>query len=127
MNEKRNYHILRPASSHFRPATCEESDCGAYLRGWRTRVPKNAVELLAAARSSGRRFVECETEDGMIEFVFEPGQECFRSSLHRVPLDRPALHVIRDGRNDPRRVSAQGWHDDLGEHLSRIREFQEKG
>ncbi len=123
----RNYHILRPVPTHFRVATCKDVNCDAYTNGWRTRLPATAHEMLTLARRSGRKFVELDTGDGYIEFLFEAGQPCFRASMHRAPLERPAIHVVRDGVSSPRKVSMQNWHDDLGEHLDRIRSLQERG
>lgn len=128
MADTRDYHILSPVSSHFRPASCAEVGCADYERGWRTCVPSTADEMLALARSSGRRYIERETGDGSTEFIFEAGQPCFRSSQHRVSLQRPAIHVIRDGRaSQPKKVGSQAWHDNLGEHLDNIRTLQERG
>ncbi len=125
---QRTYNVLRPAGTHFRVATCEEVGCPDYQRGWRTRVPASDGALLSTARTTGRRYVEtADVADGVVEFIYEAGQPCFRASQHRVPTDAPAIHIVRDGRSDPRRMSAQGWHDDLGEHLDRIREAQERG
>lgn len=125
---ERAYHILRPVSTHWRPATCEEVECPEFLNGWRTRIPWGDEALLATLRASGRQGLETTgIGDAEREFLFNPGQPCFRSSLHRLPVDRPALYRIRDGVRQPQRVSSQGWHDDLGEHLDRLRAIQEKG
>ncbi len=128
LHDRRTYNILQPVQTHFRKATCEEVDCDAYRNGWRTRIPRGEEALLRTARASGRAYVEVTSvEDGMIELIFEPGQKCFRESQHRVSLDRPAIHVVRDGSKQAQRISPQGWHDDLGEHLDRIRTAQERG
>lgn len=126
---RRNYNVVRPLGTHVRVASCEEVDCPDYLRGWRTRVPAGDEQMVATIKRSGRKYVETTAlgDGGVREFVFEPGQPCFRTSTHRVSLNRPAIHLIRNGTADARRVSAQGWHDDLGEHLDRIREAQERG
>lgn len=124
----RTYNLLRPVSTHFRPATCVEVDCPDYTRGWRTRIPVGDEARLALIRNCGLRFAETTGLDSPErEFVFEPGQPCFRSASHRLSLEVPAVHKIRDGRRDLGAVSAQGWHDDLGEHLDKIRTIQERG
>lgn len=126
-DQQRRYNILRPIPTHFRKVTCSEADCQNYKNGWKTRLPAGDADMLSLARNSGRKYQEFRLDDGFIEFFFEPGQPCFKAAFHRVPIERPAIHVVRDGVKDPRKLSAQSWRDDLGEHLDRIRSAQERG
>lgn len=137
----KTYEILAPLSTHFRPATCEEIECPAYVNGWKTIVPADsgAAQYIRSG-TSGRRFVEAQSPyeiengltDGMAEFIFEPGQKCFASDKHRVPLEREPLYIARggDARGNPlreRRVHTrpEDWTEDFAEHLDKVR--QSKG
>lgn len=137
----KTYEIIAPLRTHFRPATCEEVECGAWRNGWKTIVPVNseAAQYIRSG-SSGRRFVEAQSAyeiehgltDGMAEFMFPPGQKCFATDKHRVPLEREPLYVARggDARGNPlgeRRVHtrAEDWTEDFAGHLDRVR--QSKG
>ncbi len=128
----KTYEIIAPLSTHFRPATCEEVQCAAYVNGWRTIVPADSqAALYIRSGSSGRRF-EAHIDDTMAAFVFEPGQKCFAADKHRVPLEREPLYVARggDARGNPlreRRVHtrAEDWTEDFAGHLDRVR--QSKG
>jgi hypothetical protein len=93
----KTYSIVAPASSHFRPATCAETDCPDYLNGWRVRVEGLPPDMLHAARTSGRKYVEVRIAEGETWLHFEPGQACFRAGEHRVRLDKPELFLVRDG------------------------------
>lgn len=123
---RRDYHLLRPVESHHRRASCKSVGCQAYENGWRTRFPAGEESFHAAVRSSGRKFSRLPDEEGHAVYVFEPGQQCLRP--HFVPNeDAQTIHVIRDSTRAPLRTSAQGWHDDLGEHLDRFRETVKRG
>lgn len=131
----RTYQILAPASTHWRPATCAEVDCAAYLRGWSTTVDETtelgARQAYYIRRQSGRGFTEQRDTAGLTVFAFEPGQRCFRAGEHQVQV-RPESYLIRPGDwrhlGDPRRVgSARAWVDDFGEHQQRIADEIQKG
>ena len=38
VHQMKSYRIVVPRATHWRPATCAESDCQAYLLGWLTTV-----------------------------------------------------------------------------------------
>ncbi len=130
----KTYEIRVPAATHWRPATCAEVDCPAYLSGWRTRLPRGS-ELVEVLRRSGRRCHEVTgLDDAELEFLFEPGQECFAASTHRVRVDRPELYVVRGGdwRGNPRgdfrqHATADDWVDDFGTHQQQIADAIERG
>lgn len=100
----RTFGVRSPIETHTRPASCAEVECGAHVHGWRTTVLAGSDDdafLRQAARGEHdghrRHFVEIPQGDGMVQFVFHPGQTCFRVSTHRVDLERPALFLRRDG------------------------------
>lgn len=128
------YELAVPLPTHWRPATCAEIDCPAYLYGWATTVlPDSADEALI--RRAGRHFTVERTPDGFLRFVFPAGQPCFAASAHRVQVEREPLYLVRGGdfRGNPRRIptrvhaDATDWVDDFGEHQLRIAESIERG
>jgi hypothetical protein len=133
----KTYAILRPTSTHFRPATCAEVDCPQYLHGWRTVVDEStdlgARQAHYIRTQSGRSFHEQRDRTGVgvlgaVTFTFGPGQMCFRTADHRVPVGRPELFVVREGdwRGNPRRTEprvhkrAADWVDDFANHQDRL-------
>lgn len=133
----KTYEIIAPLQTHFRKATCAEVECPGYVNGWVTRVPAGSqAEQYIRSGSSGRRFHEStgysELAEGVAEFMFPPGQQCFASDKHRVPLEREPFYIARggDARGNPlreRRVHtrAADWQEDFAGHLDRVR--QSKG
>lgn len=113
------FSVDAPLATHWERATCEDVDCAEYLNGWMTILPWNSP-LINTLRTSGRRFTEERSDDGMIRFVFSPGQECFRSSLHRAGNGRPADFLWRnreEGRSPARVVGEGEWQERFEETL----------
>lgn len=131
----KTYAVVSPLSTHFRPATCEEMGCPHYVNGWRVRVEGLPPDLLHAARTSGRKYVEQSVTEGETWLVFEAGQACFRASDHRTRIDRPPLYVVKDGdhRGNPRRTKARlhqnpaHWVEDFATHQQAIVDEIAKG
>ncbi len=132
----RTFSASQPVATHWRRASCEEVQCPKLAGGWEITVPPDSQELatLAAAcrgeldgvkRGYGQHFTQ---PDGMLTYVFPPGQPCLGALAHRVPLDRPAVFRHRDGdwRGGSGRVvvhsSAESWRDELGENQLRLRD-----
>lgn len=122
----KTYSVKAPISTHFRPATCEEVDCAAFLNGWKTVLAETQTDMIALIYKSGRSFTM--KQDGpMRVYRFEPGTKCFQASTHRVPLERDPLFIVRDGdwRGNPtgrRRVHqrAADWVEDFALHQQRV-------
>lgn len=134
----KTYAIDAPLSTHWRPATCVEVDCPNYLNGWVTTVETDTE--LGAAQShyirndSGRFYIAEQIDMARMRFTFAAGQRCFKSSEHRVRLDRQELYVVRDGdhRGNPtgrvrQHVRPADWIDDFGTHQQRIIDAHERG
>jgi hypothetical protein len=127
-HEYKTYRLSAPLATHFRDATCQEVDCGAYANGWRTTVDvstdlgrkqANYIRLLSA-----RAFTVVETGT-LVEFTFPAGQTCF--AQHKVPLERDVTYRVVGGdhRGNPRResfthTSPGSWVDDFATHTERI-------
>lgn len=126
----KTYEIRRPEGSHFRPATCKEVECAAYVKGWVTSVdestPLGSKQAAYIRGAAGRRFTEYR-EAGLTHFKFAPEQNCFRGN-HKLPVGRPEIYVVRGGdwRGNPRRIptvthrSAEDWVDDFANHQDKL-------
>ena len=95
----KTYSITAPPSTHFRPATCKEVDCPAYMHGWRTVVDERtylgATQAGYIRREAGRSFTEAKEEGGLTVFTFAPEQVCFQP--HQVRLERAEIFSTRGG------------------------------
>jgi hypothetical protein len=132
----KTYQLAAPRSTHFRPATCADVDCEAYLFGWRTAVDV-ATDLgrrqADYIRRAAKRAYTEDRVDGLTVFIFEPGQQCFAE--HQVRLERPPLFIVRGGdfRGDPRgeqpryHSRPEFWVEDFATHQAGLAEQLEKG
>lgn len=133
----KTYRVSTPLATHFRLAgSCAEVGCHAYQFGWVTRVdestPLGQGQAQYIRRDSRRRFREEREPTGLTAFRFEPGQNCFALSEHRVKLDRPELFTTHRG--DWRCLSdkyvhrrVDDWIDDLGTNQQRFAERIQRG
>lgn len=129
------YSIASPIATHFRKATCEEADCEALKYGFKFEVDEKTDRGQAQAHyfrtAAGRKCTEHRTENGMTVFLFEAGQQCFQE--HQVPLDRPALYVVRGGDIQHhggiirQHTSGDSFMDDLHETTDRVVTAQQRG
>lgn len=127
MIQTKRYGLRAPVQTHFRPATCAEVGCPHYINGWKTILPVGS-DLIDVLRRSGRRYVQVDSErGGLVEFIFEAGQSCFRASTHVVSLEREPLYLVTAGGD--RRVHARGedWVEDSSEYLDAVRDEIGKG
>jgi hypothetical protein len=127
---------VRKDGLHYRPATCAEVECPQWKNGWITRVPVGSdLDRFLAGKTHGRRFFARPGVDGGERtYSFPEGQECFRSSTHRVPIEREPFFVVRDGdwRGNPRGTAAvnrrpDDWVDDFANHQQRIADARDQG
>jgi hypothetical protein len=131
----KTYAVLQPLDSHFRVADCTEVGCLQNANGWDSVLDVSTVKGARAAEyirsEAGRAYTVVETGT-IVRFRFPPGQRCFHE--HHLPLERPALFVVRDGdwRGNPRgtparRLSDADWVDDFANHQQRIADRLEQG
>lgn len=119
--------IAAPLSTHWRKATCEETGCLAYRNGWKIALTGLDEGDIWQLRNCGRRYVEVAEDSGPV-LVYEAGQPCFKTTEHRVRIDRPELFVVRGGdhRGNPLKIPAQrlsgpdAWQDHLHTSLEKI-------
>lgn len=118
-------------ASPRRPATCAEVGCGNYLNGWQTVVPEGPQADLARSLRSQYRFTEARQPGGLVEFVFEAGQECWAS--HSLPWDGRERFFERGGdwrgnpRGDTREFRPDDWVDKFANHQIRLADRLERG
>jgi len=121
------FQITRP--SHV--VTCAESGCTYYLNGWRTIVDAGKAELVRRLR--GYSFTEARTPDGLFEFTFPAGQECFDSRsgdpdrAHRQGWDGRERLFERTAWGHREHVRADDWVDSFANNQIRVAEIAERG
>jgi hypothetical protein len=131
----KTYGMHSPNSTHTRSATCAEVECEQFLKGWITRVPfHSALAEFIAGKTHGRHFTETTgVGTGEREFVFPPGQQCFRASQHAVSLERPPILTVRGGdwrgSTTQTRVhaTAENWVDDFATNQIAIADTRQRG
>lgn len=131
------FQIEAPKATHSRPATCEEVECGMYLKGWQMKIdistPLGEQQARYIKYSSGRSFRVVEQRDGLVVLEFRSGQPCFAE--HRVATDLPPIFSVKGGdRNGnplrtPRRVHkrAEMWVEEFAINQDRLADIQRKG
>lgn len=130
----RTFQIDQPLDSHYRKATCAEVDCSARAHGWKMGFDLTDPAKRRAARwikdHSGRTFT-FELTDTTVTFTFPAGQQCFQ--LHRVPLERDPIMIVRGGdwRGSTGVVQRHRNPDDFIDHwatdLDRLNTVRERG
>lgn len=124
------YSITAPTDI-FIKATCEDTNCPSWQRGWQTlideRTELGAIQGRYIRHTSGRTFKESRTGAGLTVFTFDRSQRCFtnhhtRPEVYRVGLgDYRSLQPLREHTN------AAHWVEDFSEHQALLHEAHEKG
>jgi len=131
--------IRAPLDTHWRPGTCEEDDCEAYLNGFFLDIDESDRRALGGAarahymrHDNTRTCTEERLPNGLTRFLFPPGNRCF--GRHLVRSDRPALYVARGGdqRGNPLgtrtlHTKPEHWIENFQESLDKVRHDREKG
>ena len=138
VDHMKTYAISAPPQTHTRVATCEEVECEHQARGWTTTVDVSTELGQRQAKyiesKAGRQYTADYGPD-LVTFTFAAGQQCF--AVHRVPLDRVPLLIVRDGdwrarvqgqnRRKRLHVKPEDWVDDFKEHQGKINDQIQKG
>ncbi len=126
----KTYSITAPISTHFRAATCEETNCPNLANGWASVIDESTdlgqKQAHYIRKQSGRKFIETRNEAGLTRFEFASGQTCF--TPHKVRLERPEIFRVRGGdyRGNPRNTpvvthkNAEDWRDDFANHQAQL-------
>lgn len=131
------FQVTSPIATHTRRASCEEVECGSYLRGWKMVLDLNTElgrkQAHYIKHNAGRSYVIDDQRDGMVTLIFKANQNCFAE--HRVPLDRPEIYRVKGGdfRGNPLRTPTrvhkkpEHWVEEFAEHQDKIKTAIEKG
>ena len=120
---KKHYLADNPVATHFRRINCKEAECPNWEQGWKTTLPVGH-ELVEVARHCGRRFIETNRDDDVIELFFFPEQDCFEK--HMEPIGRPTIFSEAELR-DHRVVEGEEWMDDMREDHHKLGLIASKG
>jgi hypothetical protein len=134
----KTYSMTMPARTHWRPATCEEVLCMAFLNGFATTVDTSTElgrkQYHFITRDRERSPKAEKAGETLVTFTFPPGTPCFARRDHKVALERPAHFLVTGGdfRGNPtgmRRRHANGaeWAEDCAEHLDRVNTERNRG
>ncbi len=96
------FRVAIPAATHRSKASCEDVDCTHYLNGWSMVVDIGAALGEAQARYlrlNPRKldFSERKKSQYEVEFVYPPGQQCFREHTVLNGREPYYLHETADG------------------------------
>ena len=130
----KTYAIRAPLATHWRPATCEEVNCEAWLSGWRTIVPAGSPQADYIRADKSREHAEASRDGGLACFSFPPGQTCFAAGEHKTRLAREErfLEIGGDWRGNPRHTatverSPADWTDSFATHQDRLKTVIDRG
>jgi hypothetical protein len=134
----KSYSMRAPFRTHWRPATCEEYECEAFRNGFVTTVDLNTdlgqKQYNYLSHDKSRSYHMQRVSMTLVKFVYGPGNRCFNSQGHRVPVGRPPrlLVVGGDWRGNPRgdrRVhsNVDDWVDDARNHQDKIARIIQRG
>jgi len=103
--------VLNRPRDHWREVSCLEIGCVNYATGWKTILPADDIANIELIRRSGMGFRE-EREDGLVVFVFTPGQECFtgQGGGHKKAVERQPI-LMRDQRVMEHLEFMDNWND----------------
>jgi len=119
----KTWQIIRPRER----SSCQAAGCRAYQNGWRTVVDADKAEMVR--HLTGYQFTEARLPEGLYEFTFPAGQECFlgRAGQHSRPLDDRSRLIERGGdwRGNPtgmfrEHTRADDWVDSFANHQDRL-------
>jgi hypothetical protein len=127
----KSYSMRAPLVTHWRRATCEEYECDGYLKGFVTTVDLTSKlgqkQYHYLTHDKSRAYATNRISMELIQFIYGPGNRCFKSDEHRVPIGKPPrlLVVGGDWRGNPRREvrihsRVDDWVDDSRNHQDKI-------
>ena len=105
-----HFELERPPD-YWREVSCLEIGCVHFATGWKTILPVADIANIELIRRSGMGFRE-EREDGLVTFIFTPGQECFtgQGGGHKVAVERDAI-LTKDKRVMEHLAFMDDWND----------------
>jgi len=131
----KTYSIVVPKETHWKKVPCAETNCEAFVKGWTTSIDERTQQGQKQAyyirKHSGRSFKEERNREGLTEFRFSTGQQCFRE--HQERLDKPELFIVQGGDYRQRfgqrllHKRAADWVDDFSTHQGRLNDNLSRG
>lgn len=133
------YRVLAPIKTHWRSATCEEVDCDSFIHGWKTVVDESTdlgqKQAYYIRHDKERKAVETRLSDGLAEFLFPPGQECFLRKQHKLRIGHLSHFVVDGGdyRGNPLatprvvHTKPEFWVEDMQETFDEVNERIKRG
>jgi len=110
-------------------ATCKDMDCPHYLMGWQTILDETREDMREAAdwirHRSGLSFRERRDVEGLTEFVFESGQQCFREHLQ--PSGKPGKLTRRNAAGVYLFTRPQDFNESMNEDAYAAERLRERG
>lgn len=132
------YEATAPLETHWRPATCAEVECKAFMQGWTHDAPPGSpgefrIRQVYDAEIRRGAVTTTKLENGFLRFNFPAGTACFRRVWHKLPLERPALFTVRSG--DWRGTDGvirefskpEDWVDHFATHQENISKLADRG
>lgn len=134
----KSYSVRAPVKTHWRSATCEEYECDAFLRGFITTVALTSdlgqKQYHYLTHDKTRAYSMQRVGADIVKFIYGPGNRCFKSDDHRVPIGKPPrlLVVGGDWRGNPRKEfivhsRVDDWVDDCREHQEKMATILRRG
>ena len=130
--KEQRFNVAQPFATHFRPS-CRDYECAEYLNGYAVMVPAGSEheQFIRACIAGGwpdglrRHCTEERAGDGLISFVFEPGQPCLQAAAHW-GVTRPPVWSHDQGE---RRRVLQPWQfmEVMNEESDKIARARERG
>ena len=139
---EQRFRILQPVATNYGWVSCKDYECEQFQAGFKLILPIGGEDELWVRRLKDKRvqvaldqtgkplmhrywFTETVQPDGLVEFVFPPGQPCFQASRHRWHIRPP---FFAHERNETRRNLRFGDFTDLMNNESyKIAHEREKG
>ena len=99
---------------HWREVSCLEIGCVNFANGWKTILSGSDRGNIELIRRSGMGFGEEWRRDGLVEFTFTPGQECFtgQGGGHKKAVERDAI-LKKDNRVMEHLEFMDNWNDHI--------------
>jgi hypothetical protein len=126
------YGWAMPLRTHWQQATCQETNCQAYLRGWTTTLDESTAEgqqhAVTIKSLRGYKYTAEKLPSGLTRYTFPAGQNCFVMATHRKQNGRPPLLYVKNGdwrgnpHGTPTRIHsyADDWAEDFSEHQAKL-------
>lgn len=131
MTDRKRYRVIKPVSTHYVKATCEEVECEFWLDGWVTGVEEYTPlgERQATYIRANRKGQYTESKGAYVEgfwrpeataFKFKPETTCFNASNHARRLEREPFYLVKEGGHQRRHDNAVEWVEDFAEHQNKL-------